>query len=71
MQKTHSFTLAIFTGHHSRPYKNVFERMKELAIKVKDVKNKMPGKRPKAFFGFEVLLPANMAVAANYSSSAI
>lgn len=39
--------------------------MKEFSVEVENIKNKMFGKRPKTFFGFNVLLPANMAIAAN------
>ena len=71
MQITHSLAKAIFPGYQTWPGKNVFECVKKFAVEVKNVENKMFAKRPKVFFGFNVLLSANMAIVADNSGSAV
>jgi hypothetical protein len=49
----------------------IFKCVPEIAIKMKDIKNKIFAEGPKAFPGFHVFLAANMAITANDSGSVI
>jgi hypothetical protein len=66
-----SSPFAILPGYTAGPDNQVLKRMPEFAIKMKNIKNKMFAKRPKAFPDFYILLATNMTITANYSSSTI
>jgi hypothetical protein len=58
-------------GNNAGADYQVFKRMPEFAVKMKDIKNEMFTQRPKAFPCFHIFLATNMAIAANNGSSAI
>jgi hypothetical protein len=65
MQVTVSLSFTILPGYKAWPDNQVFKRMPEFPIEMKNIKNKMLGKRPKAFPGFNIFLSTNVAISAN------
>jgi hypothetical protein len=71
MQVAGPFALGILARHETRLREQVFAGMKELAVKMEDVENKVFCKRPKRLFCIDIFLPAGLAVMAGNDSTAV
>jgi hypothetical protein len=71
MEEPLAFSLHIFHRYLSRAGNERFERIEKAAIEVNNVEDEMLGKRPEGLLGFNIFLPAILAIAPKNGGSAV